>query len=1337
MEEDEDAKSEHEDVSKSEIEDAKSEHVDESKSEIGDGKYEQEETSFSKAKSGDDEDEIDIDLNDPDVEAAATKIQAGFKGMKTRKQMRQQKAEETHSGDEEEDDISNRELLSTKEPEPDQLTIVDDIQKSGHEDKQDILSNEDEEGVDIDDVSTRTNSELNSCKSVDKSGRESIADPVIDIDLDDPDIEKAATKIQAGFKGHKVRKQVRARKDEQKVVDITEDRNKVYDSENDQESDKDESETTTDKATAGNKDEIDIDLDDPEVEKAATKIQAGFKGHKTRKQMKQGKFQDEADDKLDDKVQQEEEPGTKDEKEEIDIDLDDPEVAKAATKIQSGFKGHKARKEVREKRKNLEMQSSPQEANANEESNYAHIVESHEDEIEIDLNDPEVELAATRIQAGFKGHKARKTIQKKKEEDKNGEQEHEPDSNEDYQVAVSKDFKGINQDDTKGEEEIDIDLNDPEVEMAATRIQAGFKGQKARKDIKQRKEIIDERKQVPKSLEEFNRKIEDDIVDIDLNDPNVEKAATTIQAGYKGMRTRKNVKGSTSTTPSENMTEKEYIQQNKNEDEEEIDIDLDDPEVAAAATKIQAGYKGMRTRKSMKKNEGDNDGPFNDYDNSVTNNNTATKEEEEVDIDLDDPEVAMAATKIQAGYKGMRTRKQMKGMNYEEKAHAIKDDDDNDVIVGDSEDKDDEEIDIDVNDPEVVMAATKIQAGYKGMQTRKKMRTEDPSDTKVTDNEDESSARDDRNGDSKGEIDIDLEDPEVEKAATKIQAGFKGHKARKEVKSRKLAAEYSAPASYFPPDINSGPGVYNEPKEIDIDLADPEVEKAATKIQAGFKGHKARKRVNKMKESDVGLDVADAGQEASTMEEAVSSNDFVSDAIVREDKEAVIDPDDPEVINAATQIQAGYKGLKARRQVKEMRAQKVEQPCEREEIDIDLNDPEVAMAATKIQAGYKGMRTRKAMSNNEDEAPVDDVIDPEDEEIMDIDFNDPDVEMAATKIQAGFKGMKARKEVRSRRVDQELEAQRVEEEIIDIDLNDPDVEKAATTIQAGYKGFQARNQVRGRRVEMAREVGDSGAVPFEIHQKLKQEEMDIKDEEDDLKKAKEESRASTAGSERMEEGLIEGGDGGGAQMLQSQLSVALPLNGSLSASQSSSEMQKGVRTHPPVMIYHYRGSHCSQKVLMYMYERDIDFTAYHVDLQKDEHLATWYLKINPKGEVPVLKMEDKVLSDSTRILHHLEAQIPVDAHPALVPCTSDTQLYQKHIYFVALIDQVKITFSWRGNWHVRHHEGSCRFTRIEVYILPLKIQHAKFWPFRAVKSDAVLSVLDRRSYLSKKKGRAF
>ena len=43
------------------------------------------------------------------------------------------------------------------------------------------------------------------------------------------------------------------------------------------------------------------------------------------------------------------------------------------------------------------------------------------------------------------------------------------------------------EEDEKPEEEIDIDLNDPNVDAAATKIQAGFRGHKARKEIKEQK----------------------------------------------------------------------------------------------------------------------------------------------------------------------------------------------------------------------------------------------------------------------------------------------------------------------------------------------------------------------------------------------------------------------------------------------------------------------------------------------------------------------------------------------------------------------------------------------------------------------------------------------------------------------------------------------------------------------------------------------------------------------------------------------------------------------------------------------------------------------------------
>ncbi|XP_042239135.1 uncharacterized protein LOC121877437 [Homarus americanus] len=121
---------------------------------------------------------------------------------------------------------------------------------------------------------------------------------------------------------------------------------------------------------------------------------------------------------------------------------------------------------------------------------------------------------------------------------------------------------------------------------------------------------------------------------------------------------------------------------------------------------------------------------------------------------------------------------------------------------------------IDLNDPEVQKAATKIQAGFRGMKSRKEVK--DQQHPGADDQDDEIAA-------------IDLTDPELADAALKIQAGFRGAKARKD-KIKKEEAE-----------LNQKLGNLNtEAEELDIDLSDPELNKAATKIQATFRGHKQR-----------------------------------------------------------------------------------------------------------------------------------------------------------------------------------------------------------------------------------------------------------------------------------------------------------------------------------------------------------------------------------------------------------------------------------------------------------------------------------------------------------------
>jgi glutathione S-transferase len=73
-----------------------------------------------------------------------------------------------------------------------------------------------------------------------------------------------------------------------------------------------------------------------------------------------------------------------------------------------------------------------------------------------------------------------------------------------------------------------------------------------------------------------------------------------------------------------------------------------------------------------------------------------------------------------------------------------------------------------------------------------------------------------------------------------------------------------------------------------------------------------------------------------------------------------------------------------------------------------------------------------------------------------------------------------------------------------------------------------------------------------------------------------------------------------------------------------------------VIIVHLLVNLSALQVIMALHEKKLPFKEHIINLTKGEQYQPWFLRINPRGEVPVLKDGVKVIPDSGRILDYLE-----------------------------------------------------------------------------------------------------
>jgi glutathione S-transferase len=134
-------------------------------------------------------------------------------------------------------------------------------------------------------------------------------------------------------------------------------------------------------------------------------------------------------------------------------------------------------------------------------------------------------------------------------------------------------------------------------------------------------------------------------------------------------------------------------------------------------------------------------------------------------------------------------------------------------------------------------------------------------------------------------------------------------------------------------------------------------------------------------------------------------------------------------------------------------------------------------------------------------------------------------------------------------------------------------------------------------------------------------------------------------------------------------------------------------------LYDASGSLCSQKVKLVLAEKKLEWKNHSLNLLTFENLQPSYLRLNPKGVVPTLIHDGKVVTDSAVIIRYLDEQFP---YPLLTP--AEPLLQEKMKGWINLQNQFPMRELMYGNY--RGIEGVLlrRSVQIKQKLLPQLIQ---------------------------------
>ncbi|CAD7003118.1 unnamed protein product [Ceratitis capitata] len=108
-----------------------------------------------------------------------------------------------------------------------------------------------------------------------------------------------------------------------------------------------------------------------------------------------------------------------------------------------------------------------------------------------------------------------------------------------------------------------------------------------------------------------------------------------------------------------------------------------------------------------------------------------------------------------------------------------------------------------------------------------------------------------------------------------------------------------------------------------------------------------------------------------------------------------------------------------------------------------------------------------------------------------------------------------------------------------------------------------------------------------------------------------------------------------------------------------------------VLYFHPYNFH-SQKVILILYEKNIDFIPYAIDLANGEQYSAWFLNLNPKGDVPVLQDGTFVIPNSNHIISYLDNKFRKDVHGVLKPRGNNVDEFKKMEFYENIISQLPV-----------------------------------------------------------------